>query len=127
MDSIRRTTGEVIGDPALIHQDITDVLREHYAMPLDFDNVLHYALDWQPYVDDKSLFSHAYRDLNDPTWCLDIFWPAVQRKPEADNTESKLQDLLGSPPCLAEVKEGIQDAKTNSARGLSGFSYNMLK
>ena len=36
MDSIK--TGEIIGDPALIHQDITDVFREHYVMPLSFNN-----------------------------------------------------------------------------------------
>ena len=37
MDSISRNTGEVIGDLAINHQEITDMFREHYAMPLDFE------------------------------------------------------------------------------------------
>ena len=45
--SFQRTSGEGIGDPALIHQDITDVVREHYDTPLVFDNELHIASDWQ--------------------------------------------------------------------------------
>ena len=43
------------------------------------------------------------------------------------DTESKLQDLLGSTLSLAEFKESTCDAKMNSATGMSGLSYNMLK
>ena len=49
------------------------------------------------------------------------------KNPEAGSTESKLEVLLGSPLFLAEFKEGIRDAKTNSAPGMSGLPYNMLK
>ena len=56
MDSLRQPSWEVIGHPDLIHQDITEVFQTHYAMPLDFDNDLHNAQDWQPYADDKALF-----------------------------------------------------------------------
>ena len=38
IDSICNKTREVIGDPVLIHQNISDVFWEHYAMPLDFNN-----------------------------------------------------------------------------------------
>ena len=58
---------------------------------------------------------------------MEIFGQAVPLKPEADSTESKLQDLLGSPLSHAEFKEGICNAKTNSAAGMSGLYYNMLK
>ena len=68
MDSLCRTSGEVIGDPALIHQDITNVFREHFEMPLDFDNEMHRASDWQQYANDKARFTHVYRDSNIPPW-----------------------------------------------------------
>ena len=61
MDSICRKIGEVIGDPALIQQDLAVVFREHYAMPLDFNNKLNYAPDWKPYADDPALFKKAFR------------------------------------------------------------------
>ena len=50
MDSIGRKTREVIGDKGLIHKNITDVLWDHYAMPLDFNNKLHNAPNWEPYA-----------------------------------------------------------------------------
>ena len=46
IDSIRRLTGEFIGDPALIDHDITDVFREQYAIPQDFNNELRNEPDW---------------------------------------------------------------------------------
>ena len=91
-------------------------------MPLDFNNKLHNAPDWEPYADDPALFKQAFRNSTISFWCIDIFWQAVQRKPEADSIESKLHDLLGSPLSLAEFKEGIRDAKTNSAPGMSSLS-----
>ena len=66
MDSLRQTSGEVIRDPALIHQDIADVFKEHYEMPLDFDNEMHRVSDWQQYAEDKKLFTHVNRDSNIP-------------------------------------------------------------
>ena len=73
MDSLCRLSGEVIGDPALIHQDITDVFREHYEMPLDFDNEMHRASDWQQYAEHKEVFTHVYQDSIIPLRCIDIF------------------------------------------------------
>ena len=95
-------------------------------MPLDFDNELHRASDWQKYAVDKELFIHIYRDFNIPLWSIDICWQALQRKPEVTATDSKLQKLLRHPPTLAEFKAGIKDAQTNSAPGMSDLSYNML-
>ena len=45
INSLNLTTGEVIGDSALIHQDIKYVFREHNEMPLDFNNEMHRASD----------------------------------------------------------------------------------
>ena len=60
MDSFCRTSGEVIGDPTLIYQDITDVFREYYILPMDFDNEMHRASDCQRYAESKPLFTHVH-------------------------------------------------------------------
>ena len=68
MDSISQKAGEIIGDPASIHQEINDVFRKHYAMPLDFDNAQHNAPDWEPYAEDQTLLNDAFQDSNIPPW-----------------------------------------------------------
>ena len=122
MDSLRRTSWEVIRDLALIHQDITVAFREHYKMPLDFVNEMHRASDWQQYAEDKEVFTHVYRDFIIPLWFIDIFCQALQLQPKAAATESKLQELLGDQPTLAGFKAGIKDAKTNSGPSMSRMS-----
>ena len=64
---------------------------------------------------------------NIPQWCLDIIHAALQPKPQADMVRQQLDTALRDPPSLAEFKKGIQKCKTNSAPGMSGLSYNMLK
>ena len=51
MGSISRKNGDVIGDPAVIYQEIAEVFREHCAMLLDFNNALPNAPDWESYAD----------------------------------------------------------------------------
>ena len=96
-------------------------------MPLDIDNDLHNAPDWQPFVKSRVLFGSAYADSNISTHLLDKVWEALQRQPEADAVESDLTHSLRDPPSLAEFKHGIQMSKSSSAPGMSGLSYNMLK
>ena len=85
MESIRRTTWEVISGPVHIHQDITDVFRENYAIPQDFKIELHNAPDLELYADNQT--QPCLSDSNIATWCFNILWQAVQRMPEADITE----------------------------------------
>ena len=77
MDTLRCRTGEVTGDPAVVHTEITDVFRDHYAIPLDFDNKLHNAPVWELFVKNRALFGSVYADSNIPTYLLDMVWVAL--------------------------------------------------
>ena len=103
------------------------MFRERYSLSLAVSNKLHNARDWEPYLDDQTRLNHLFWDSNTPQWCVDIIWQAARRKPEAQFTKSQLYDLLGSPMSLGKFNEGIKEAKSNSAPGMSGLSYNMLK
>ena len=67
-DTLRCETGEVTGDPAMMHTEKTDVFRDHYAMPLDFNNGLHNAPDWRPFVENRVQFGSVYAVSNIPTY-----------------------------------------------------------
>ena len=61
----------------MVHTEITVVFRDHYAMPLDFDNDLQNAPDWQPFIKSREMFGNVYADSNIPTHLLDDVWKAL--------------------------------------------------
>ena len=127
MDNITLDGGVILTDPLSIHSANTTHYEAFYKTPKDFDNDLHSAQDWRPYVQDKASFDMLFESSNIPQWCLDIIHAALQPKPKADIVHQQLTAALRDPPTLAEFKKGIQKCKTNSAPGMSGLSYNMLK
>ena len=127
MDTITQDDGEVIGDPARIHSIWTEHYKSVFKMPIQFDNELHTTEDWGPILADKTRFMNIYRESNIPQWCLDIIFEALQMKPQAAEVQGLLQISLAEPPSLADLYKSIRRAKTNSAPGPSGLSYNMLK
>ena len=76
---------------------------------------------------DIELFLESFKDSNIPVHHLRIIHQALQPKPNASTVHDELLRDLECPPSLEEFKQGIKAAKTNSAPGPSGLSYNMAK
>ena len=127
MDSVRRNNGEVIGDPAQVHALWTDHFTDFYRTPPEFDNDLHRVEDWEPIINSRERFFAIFQLSNIPTWCLEIVFTSLQKKPQASNVLEDLTLALAEPPTLEDLYKSIRCAKTNSAPGPSGLSYNMLK
>jgi hypothetical protein len=121
------STGRVITDPAELHKECTKHYITHHELPSEHANELHLAEDWLPYIQDKHKFLNVFCDSSIPTWCLDIVHHALQEKPQAEAVRAQLMQTLLVPPTLEEFKKSIRKSKTNSAPGMSGLSYNMLK
>ena len=50
LDNVTLASGEILGDPAMIHEKNTEHYVNHYALPPDQNNRLHNASDWLPFV-----------------------------------------------------------------------------
>jgi hypothetical protein len=127
MDTVTTDDGETIGDPEAVHSLWTRTFKAFYTMPPQFDNELHRTVDWEPIVSDRSRFMDIHRDSNIPQWCLDNVFLALQIKPQAYQVHDILSVTLADPPSIEDLYKSIRCAKTNSAPGPSGLSYNMLK
>jgi len=126
-DSLTLPSQEVLGDPQQIHDAMTDHARQHFAVPPECNTPFHLAKDWEPFVRDIDLFLESFKDSNIPERLLRIVHQALQPKPNAKAVHDELLRDLDCPPSLEEFKHGIRAAKTNSAPGPSGLSYNMAK
>jgi len=127
LDSVTTPAGKVINSPAELHTETTRHAKEFYAIPPEFDNELHRADNWEPYINNIDMFLAVYKDSKIPQWCLHLIHKALQVKPGADRVHEELTRTLADPPTLAEFKHGISKAKTNSAPGMSGLTNNMVK
>ena len=56
-----------------------------------------------------------------------LIFQAMTNVPHRQQIHQELEDMCRSPPTVVEFEEAIQNAKTNSAAGMSGCSYNQLK
>ena len=124
MDTVTTDDGDIIGDPEAVHSLWTRTYKAFYTMPPQFDNELHRSVDWEPIVSDRSRFMDIYRDSNIPQWCLDNIFLALQPKPQAYQVHDILSVTLADPPSIEDLYKSIRCAKTNSAPGPSGLSYN---
>ena len=113
--------------PDELHAECTTHYINHHALPDELHNELHMSQDWLPYIQDKDQFLRVFQGSNIPSWCMDIIHQSLQEKPQAEAVRSQLNETLLVPPTLAEFKKGIKKSKNNTAPGMSGLSYNMLK
>ena len=127
LEVVASSDGKIITTPAELHKECTNHYISHHKLPVEHNNELHTAEDWLPYIEDKEKFLHVFKDSNIPIWCLDIIHQALQEKPQAAAVRAQLSETLLIPPTLEEFKKSIKKSKTNSAPGMSGLSYNMLK
>ena len=127
MDNVTLDNGAILTDPKSLHNANTDHYKSFYKLPTEFDNDLHRATDWSTFINDKTKLDEVFANSNIPQWCLDIIHEALQDKPNSALVRQQLDVDLRDPPFLADFKKGIKKCKTNSAPGMSGMSYNMLK
>ena len=126
-DSLTLPAEVVLGDPEQIHNAMTEHAQRHFSVPPECNTPFHLAKDWEPYVQDIDLFLESFKDSNIPVHLLRIIHQSLQPKPNASLVHEELLRELECPPSLEEFKQGIKAAKTNSAPGPSGLSYNMAK
>ena len=127
IDSLTLPNDEVTGDPQKIHESTTAYAKDFFSIPPEFNTSFHKADDWEPFVRDRDLFMQSFQHSNIPERWLSIIHQALQPKPQAAAIHVELDRELDQPPSLEEFKKSIRKAKTNSAPGPSGLSYNMAK
>ena len=52
----------------MVHMEMTEVFPDHYVMPTDFDNEIHNAPEWQPFVESRVLFGGVDANSKFSVW-----------------------------------------------------------
>ena len=72
---------------------------------------------------DQSTFVQQYSHLGIPADLLSLLWRASRPRTPPEG----LVDALSRPPSREEFEEAIRHAPKDSAAGMSGLSYNMVR
>ena len=123
--------GTVIGDENVGHKVITDSFeKEWFAKPEWCKGTLHDLADgqsWQSTMEQESRFLSDTAYTRVPVEWRKLIFKAIKTVPNRAEIHSELQESLRDPPSLLDFEEAIRKSKTNSAAGMTGVSYNMLK
>jgi hypothetical protein len=103
-------------DQREIHATVTEFFRDWFA---DGDRVDRYG-HWKEYEESFPLYKERHKASNVPEDLLRIIWTAMQKK-------ARPSERLKSTPTWEEFESAIGAAKTDSAPGVSGLSYNQIK
>ena len=113
--------GVVHTDPQVIHDKITDSFKEWFkaerALPA-------YSTEWKDQILSWEGFQTSFADIPVPIDMKRRIWAALSRRcPRLEEAEA----LLSSPILYEDFESAIKSAPTDSAAGMSGLSYNMIK
>ena len=126
LDVIRNPAGEIACSPAAVHDMITSHFKDWYASPATPD-LLHTNPDWKAYLADLPSFQASVCHTGVPPWASALIYDAITNMPQREATETELSALFASPPTYSDFSRTIRNLKNNSAPGMSGLSYNMIK
>jgi hypothetical protein len=126
---IETETGDVLGDPVDIHNAVTDQFEHRWFDEKEdtFKGALHSGHSWSTAMRSENYFMADTEYTGAPAELRSLIFGAMSNVPCRRQIHQELEDLCRTPPSIAEFETAIQQAKPNSAAGMSGCSYNQLK
>jgi len=118
---------KILGEPEEIHQAVTDKFEEWFDIPDECHGDLHIGNNWRQCRDSEEFFVRDTSHTGTPEDIRRLIHRAINNVPNRQRIHDELRDMLQQPPSLVEFEDAIKKAKTNSAAGISGCSYNQLK
>jgi hypothetical protein len=109
-----RINDHIKADPIQIHQVLTENFRKWFAEPTEGRQ-----REWQTFSTDDE-FIERNKFLNIPDQVLKTIWSSLQNKAEIDES-------LANTPTYEEFSKAIDHMAKDSAPGMSGLSYNMMR
>ena len=127
LDMITTDGTKILGEPEEIHQAVTDKFEEWFDIPNECQGDLHVGNNWRQCRDSEDYFVQDTSHTGAPEEIRRLIHRAIVQVPNRQRMHDEMRDILQQPPTLVEFEDAIQKAKTNSAAGISGCSYNQLK
>ena len=107
-------------DPKHIHDTITDSFKEFRAVnPLPA-----YSTEWKEKLLDWEGFKKASADIPVPIELKRKIWASLARECPR---QQEAEDRLSSPILYEDFEAAIKSTPNDSAAGMTGLSYNMVK
>ena len=126
LDVVRNDMGTMAVTPVEVHAMVTEHFRQWYA---DQANAvpMHTEEDWKTSLSSLEKFQTDVAHAGEPTWASEVIYDAITNMPDRAETEAELTVLFASPPSYEDFCKAITHGKNESAPGMSGLSYNMIK
>jgi hypothetical protein len=122
-----RIRGRMITDSGDIHRQVTDFFKEWFTSKTYMrggamgDSVG----DWRSIRCTLEEFKDKCAPQGVPSHLVEAIWEALMVQPSQE--ERDWGDTLLTPVTLEEFNRAIDSTKTNSAGGMSGLTYNMMR
>jgi hypothetical protein len=116
--------GDTIVDAGAVHGHVTDTFEDWMRTPESVNPDGIGAMDADPdslMREPAEDFRRRYAKDNIPVDILDTVWLATRTRVAEENAS------LAETPSLQEFQDAISHLKRDSAPGISGLSYNMIK
>jgi hypothetical protein len=107
-----RVKETVLAEPLQIHRQLTSNFRLWFSDPKPWQT-------WTVHPDKQDFLKH-YEETRIPAKVLGTLWESLRRKAEPDED-------LANTPTFEEFSKAIDHMKKDSAPGMSGLSYNMMR
>jgi ribonuclease HI len=96
------------------------------ALPDDDAQISNDFADWPIFNEPFNTFANRFTNSHIPNELIEILHTSIQQRPTPAKRQH-LTDILLRPPTQAEFLQTLKKCKENSAPGVTGLSYNMIK
>ena len=127
LGAVRQSDTPVICTPAEVHNALTSHFKDWYDMPPQYSSDSLHSGNWTAVFSSFDHFYSAVRHTNFPKDLCNLIYRAIQHTPGRINALNKLTQIFSAPPSFDEFVNHISHLSNNSAPGMSGCSYNMMK
>jgi hypothetical protein len=127
LGAVRESDTLVDVTPMDVHSALTNHFRLWYATPPIYaDDRLHNG-DWREVLDSFPSFYSAVAHTGVPENLCHLIYCAILQNPGRTEAHEHLLAAFATVPTFEEFTSQVRSLRNNSAPGMSGCSYNMIK
>jgi hypothetical protein len=126
LDFVIKDDIHITGDRNVAEACRNEFIPWFRALPDDGTHISNHLSDWTIFDLPPDDFHRHFQRSQIPQELINILHTAIQHRPTPAKLQT-MQDTLLQPPTFDEFTQTLKKTKENSAPGVSGLTYNMIK
>ena len=127
LGAVKESSTRVDVTPLEVHEALTRHFQNWYAMPEHYQEDQLHNGDWESVIQSFPAFYSATAHTGVPENLCHLIYEAIQLKYRKPATCETLRAAFSTTPSFDEFVHQVRNLRNNSAPGMTGCSYNMIK